>query len=89
MPVSISMGQVAPSLILSQRGHGLNSKGRKGGDSDKEGEELYPMFLSPQCMCGCMEGTGSAYFFCWTSTIFPRYYSPKNWPTQPQEKIIR
>jgi len=66
------MGQVAPSLILSQRGHGLNSKGRKGGDSDKEGEELYPMFLSPQCMCGCMEGTGSAYFFLLDKQDFPQ-----------------
>lgn len=29
-------------------GHGLNSRGDHG--RDKEGEELYPMFLGPQCM---------------------------------------
>jgi hypothetical protein len=31
-------------------GHGLNSKGGKDHGRDKEGEELYPMFLDPQCM---------------------------------------
>lgn len=42
-------GQVAPqSIILSQLGPWIKFQGGHG--RDKEGEELYPMFLGPQCM---------------------------------------
>jgi hypothetical protein len=47
--VSISRGKLpmSHSNSITQLGHGLTSKARKGCDEDKEGEYLYPMFLGP------------------------------------------
>lgn len=70
-------GQVVPSLILSQLGHGLNSKGRKGGDRDKEGEELYPMFWVPSACVAVWKELDQHTFFVGQARFPPDIIAPK------------